>query len=134
MKYFKDLGVDPLLKDKLHQTCLYYTCREGKYNTSKFLIEECHLPVNEKDVYGQTPIYYAASTGNIKTNPNRNCMSHSNSFLTSNKARINTYSGISGYHPKNKISLLTQMNKMKIKTKNDEKKVVPLWNNKIFNQ
>ena len=59
------MGVDPLLKDKHHQTCLYYTSREGKYLTSKFLIEECNLPVNEKDIYGQHPIYYSCREGKL---------------------------------------------------------------------
>ncbi len=53
------------MKDKHHQTCLYYTCREGKYETSKYLIEECGLPINEKDFYGQHPIYYAAREGKL---------------------------------------------------------------------
>lgn len=54
------------MKDKHLQTCLYYTCREGKYETSKYLIEECGVPINEKDVYGQHPIYYASREGKLK--------------------------------------------------------------------
>lgn len=64
-KYLVELKVNPAHKDKHNQTCLYYTVREGKYNTSKYLIEECNLPVNEKDIYGQNPIYYAARDGHL---------------------------------------------------------------------
>lgn len=53
------------MKDKHHQTCLYYCAREGKYLTSKFLIEECNTPVNEKDIYGQHPIYYSCREGKL---------------------------------------------------------------------
>ena len=64
-KYLVELEVNPAHKDKHNQTCLYYTVREGKYETSKYLIEECHLPINEKDIYGQNPIYYAARDGHL---------------------------------------------------------------------
>ena len=64
-KYFKELEVDPLFKDKHQQTCLYYTAREGKYLTSKYLIEECNIPINDKDIYGQHPIYYACREGHL---------------------------------------------------------------------
>ena len=64
-KYFYEIGVDPTYKDKHEQTCLYYTCREGKYLTSKFLIEECNVAINDKDIYGQNPIYYAAREGKL---------------------------------------------------------------------
>jgi hypothetical protein len=60
IKYFVDeLGVDPLWKDKIQQTALYYTCREGKYKTTEFLISK-NVPLNEKDFYQQTPVYYAS--------------------------------------------------------------------------
>ena len=65
-KYLVEIGVNPAHKDKLNQTCLYYTVREGKYETSKYLIENCELPINEKDSYGQNPIYYAAREGHLK--------------------------------------------------------------------
>ena len=64
-KYLVEIGVNPQHKDKYEQTCLYYTVREGKYETSKYLIENCHLPINEKDIYGQNPIYYAARDGHL---------------------------------------------------------------------
>ena len=64
-KYLLSIGVNPRHKDKFGQTCLYYTVREGKYETSKYLIEECGLPLNEKDFYGQNPIYYAAREGHL---------------------------------------------------------------------
>ena len=64
-KYLVEIGVKPSHKDKYEQTCLYYTVREGKYETSKYLIENCKLPINEKDIYGQNPIYYAARDGHL---------------------------------------------------------------------
>ena len=64
-KYLVEIGVKPNHKDKYNQTCLYYTVREGKYETSKYLIESCNLPINEKDIYGQNPIYYAARDGHL---------------------------------------------------------------------
>jgi ankyrin repeat protein len=65
-KYLVNIGVNPKHKDKYGQTCLYYTVREGKYETSKYLIEECKLPLNERDFYGQNPIYYAAREGHLE--------------------------------------------------------------------
>jgi len=60
MKYFiEDMKVDPLAKDKIQQTCIYYAAREGKYNACKYLLEK-GVPLNEPDLYHQTPIYYAA--------------------------------------------------------------------------
>jgi hypothetical protein len=51
----------------LKQTCLYYTCREGKNLCSKYLVEECGLNVNEIDIYGQTPIYYCVRDNKLET-------------------------------------------------------------------
>ena len=62
-QYLSKIGVNPLFKDRNRQTCLYYTAREGKYLTSKYLIEDCKLPINEKDIYGQNPIYYSCREG-----------------------------------------------------------------------
>jgi len=42
-KYLKSKELSPNEKDKFEQTCLYYTCREGKNLCSKFLEEECNL-------------------------------------------------------------------------------------------
>ena len=64
-KYFKEIGIDPLFKDKHQQTCLYYAAREGKLLTCKFLVEECNVPINEKDIYGQNPIYYSCREGHL---------------------------------------------------------------------
>ena len=66
-KYLKAKGVNPNLKDKLEQTCLYYTCREGKNLCCKYLVNECGLNVNEIDFYGQTPIYYCVRDNKIET-------------------------------------------------------------------
>ena len=64
-QYLVEIGVNPAHKDKHNQTCLYYTVREGKYQTSKYLIEDCNLPINDRDIYGQNPIYYAARDGHL---------------------------------------------------------------------
>ena len=61
--YFYNQSVDPNHKDNLKQTCLYYTCREGKILTSSFLINECHLSLKDYDIYGQNPLYYACREG-----------------------------------------------------------------------
>ena len=60
MKYFIDvLGVNPQTKDKIQQTSIYYAAREGKFNTCQYLLQK-GVPLNEPDIYHQTPIYYAA--------------------------------------------------------------------------
>ena len=66
-KYLKSKEVDPSLKDKLEQTCLYYTFREGKNLCCEYLVKECGLNVNEIDIYGQTPIYYCVRDNKIET-------------------------------------------------------------------
>ena len=66
-KFLKSKNLLPNLKDKYEQTCLYYTCREGKNLCSKYLVEECGLNVNEIDIYGQTPIYYCVRDHKIET-------------------------------------------------------------------
>ena len=66
-KYLKESGLDPKEKDKFQQTCLYYTCREGKKLCCEYLIDECGLNPNEIDIYGQNPIYYAVRDGRIDT-------------------------------------------------------------------
>ena len=66
-KYLKSLGLDPNEKDKFEQTCLYYTCRDGKNLCCEYLIDECKLDPNEIDTYGQNPIYYAVRDGRIDT-------------------------------------------------------------------
>jgi ankyrin repeat protein len=65
MKYFiEELNVDPKQKDKINQSPLYYTSREGKFKTSEYLISK-GVPVNEPDLYAQTPIYYACRDGRL---------------------------------------------------------------------
>lgn len=66
-KYLKSKELSPNLKDKYEQTCLYYTCREGKNLCSKYLVDECGLNVNEIDIYGQTPIYYCVRDHKLET-------------------------------------------------------------------
>ena len=66
-KFLKSKDLSPNLKDKFEQTCLYYTCREGKNLCSKYLIQECGLNANEIDIYGQTPIYYCVRDHKLET-------------------------------------------------------------------
>ena len=54
-------------KDKINQACLDYACREGKMKVCEFLIKQCNLPLNERDIYGQEPIYYATREGKVDT-------------------------------------------------------------------
>lgn len=65
MEYFVNLGVNPKAKDKLLQTPIYYTARDGKYKCTEYLIS-CGAPLNEKDFYLQTPIYYASRENQIE--------------------------------------------------------------------
>ena len=51
-------GVDPKYKDTLKQSALFYAARENKLGMAQVLAQHgCSL--NDKDQYGQTPIYYA---------------------------------------------------------------------------
>lgn len=59
MKFFVECGVDPLFKDKISQTALYYAAREGKVECTNYLLDQ-GCGINDKDFYIQTPIYYAA--------------------------------------------------------------------------
>lgn len=65
MEYFVNLGVNPKAKDKLMQTPIYYTARDGKYKCTEYLLN-CGTPINEKDFYLQTPIYYAARENQLE--------------------------------------------------------------------
>jgi ankyrin repeat protein len=58
-------GVDPLYRDTLKQTALYYACREQQYTLIKELLA-AGCQVNNRDEYGQTPIYYACREGHIE--------------------------------------------------------------------
>ena len=51
--------VDVKEKDKLEQSVLFYTSKEGKTISTKLLIDN-GLAVNEIDINGQTAIFYAA--------------------------------------------------------------------------
>jgi ankyrin repeat protein len=65
MKYFVKQGIDPLLKDSIGQTALYYAAREGKFLCCKYLLE-LGSPLNEKDFYQQTPVYYASRENRLE--------------------------------------------------------------------
>ncbi len=52
-------GVDPKEKDKLEQSALFYTAKEGKSMSTQLLIDN-GSDVNDIDINGQTAIFYAA--------------------------------------------------------------------------
>ena len=55
-----EAGANPNFKDANEQTIMFYICRDGKKKIAEFLVNRgCRL--DEEDLYGQTPIYYAAS-------------------------------------------------------------------------
>jgi len=59
LQFFIEKGVSPTYTDILSQNVLYYIAREGKINCVDYLVNlGCN--VNQRDEYGQTPIYYAA--------------------------------------------------------------------------
>ena len=58
------MGVDPQHRDSLKQTPLFYAARDGKLQIIQFLIDQ-GLSVNDIDVYGQNPIYYAVNLGHL---------------------------------------------------------------------
>ncbi len=78
MEYFVNLGVNPKAKDKLMQSPIYYTARDGKYKCTEYLIH-CGATINDKDFYLQTPIYYASRENQIEIVK----------LLLANKAEIN---------------------------------------------
>ena len=67
IKYFKLKGINPLRKDKNQQTCLFYACREGKKSCCNYLINKCKLNINDKDIFGQTPIFYCIRGNKLNT-------------------------------------------------------------------
>ena len=66
-KYFYSKGINPSKKDKNEQTCLFYTCREGKKICCNYLVNKCKLNINEKDIFGQTAIFYCVRGNKINT-------------------------------------------------------------------
>ena len=66
-KYFYSKGINPSKKDKNEQTCLFYACREGKKLCCNYLVNKCKLNINEKDIFGQTPIFYCVRGNKINT-------------------------------------------------------------------
>ena len=66
-KYFYSKGINPSKKDKNEQTCLFYTCREGKKICCNYLVNKCKLNINDKDIFGQTAIFYCVRGNKINT-------------------------------------------------------------------
>ena len=66
MTFLLKYGVDPLYRDSLKQTPLYYSSRDGLNKVCQFLIDQ-GVDVNNIDTYGQNPIFYAVSNGHLDT-------------------------------------------------------------------
>ena len=66
-KYLHSKGINPSKKDKNEQTCLFYTCREGKKICCNYLVNKCKLNINDKDIFGQTAIFYCVRGNKINT-------------------------------------------------------------------
>ncbi len=64
--FIKDLGKNRNIKTKKHISLLYAAARGNKKTTIfKFLVDECELPIVEKDrPYEESPLYCAAVVGN----------------------------------------------------------------------
>lgn len=53
---------NPISKDLMKQTCLFYAAREGHLNLCNYLIEKGCNP-NDQDNFGQTCLFYASREG-----------------------------------------------------------------------
>jgi ankyrin repeat protein len=58
-KYLLDQNLLSIELDKMRQTPLYYTARDGNYITSQLLLDR-GSNVDNEDIYKQTPMFYAA--------------------------------------------------------------------------
>lgn len=52
-------------KDEYGQTPIYYSCRDNKPDTVKYLITK-GADVNSVDMHGQSSLFYAAKTGRLE--------------------------------------------------------------------
>ena len=53
-------GANPNFKDANEQTVMFYCFRDGKRTLIDYLMK-LGCKIDEEDLYGQTPLYYAAS-------------------------------------------------------------------------
>ena len=64
IKALVEAGANPNFRDANEQTIMFYVCRDGKKRVAEYLMSKgCKL--DEEDLYGQTPIYYAASEDRV---------------------------------------------------------------------
>lgn len=59
VQYLIDRGLSPSQTDIYQQNILYYTSRDGKYELTKYFIENCNFDLNTYDYFNQSPLFYA---------------------------------------------------------------------------
>ena len=65
LTHLLEQGVDPLQKDTLKQTPLFYAAKDGKTKVLQFLVDQ-GIDVNIIDVYGQNAIFWSSSFGHLE--------------------------------------------------------------------
>ena len=61
----KEAKCNAALEDSLNQTCLFYVCRDGRYDLVKLFLEH-GCKADHVDSYGQTPIFYTTREGHCE--------------------------------------------------------------------
>ncbi|XP_031575419.1 2-5A-dependent ribonuclease-like [Actinia tenebrosa] len=61
-----DKGAVVSTKDRFKRTALSYACMNGKEKIVEMLLEDIEYDINEQDEEGNTPLMYAAMSGNAK--------------------------------------------------------------------
>lgn len=61
-----DKGAVVSAKDRFKRTALSYACMNGKEKIVDMLLEDIEYDINEQDEEGNTPLMYAAMSGNVK--------------------------------------------------------------------
>ena len=65
LNILKNLALTQAVKTStVRRVCIHMQRRKNL--CSRYLIDECHLRVNEIDLYGQNPIYYTVREGRRK--------------------------------------------------------------------
>jgi len=66
IQYFVESGLDPLENDSLNRNTLHLSAKEGDPEIFKSLLNMHPEKINEIDLYGWTPLHYAARNSNCK--------------------------------------------------------------------
>ena len=67
LKVILSYGSRVNLQDSIGRTALHFACRGGRADLVKILVEVKGIDVNRRTVGGETPLMYAAQSGNIFT-------------------------------------------------------------------